>query len=279
MRRSALHAFAIAALLIPGWAFVQGEPPAQEPAVRVFEALPNGGVIELQRASGDSAGMRTIRARLRGIAQALSAGDFAAPGYLHLAKQKEFAQPILTHLREVVHTACPDVEEAIKWGSPFFLYNGRLLCGMAGFKAHAIFGFWQGGLIEGVSPNRNDGGEAMGNFGKLTSVKDLPSKRDLTTLIKRATKLHDDGVIRDSAEEGAQARGEGARRADGRVGEEPAGRRAVQGISAEPSPRVHRVDRRGEARRDEEPARRAGGRVDRRGQGAELEVPVAPMTR
>ena len=84
MRRFALPAFAIAALLLPGWAFAQGEPPAQEPAVRVFEALPNGGVIELQRASGDSAGMRTIRARLRGIAQALSAGDFAAPGYLHL---------------------------------------------------------------------------------------------------------------------------------------------------------------------------------------------------
>lgn len=113
----------------------------------------------------------------------------------YIAKQKEFAQPILAHLREVVHTACPDVEEAIKWGSPFFLYNGRMLCGMAGFKAHAIFGFWQGGLIEGVSPNRNNGGEAMGNFGKLRSMKDLPSKRNLTTLIKRATKLHDDGVI------------------------------------------------------------------------------------
>ena len=112
----------------------------------------------------------------------------------YIAKQQDFAKPILVHLRDVVHGACPEVEETLKWSSPFFMYKGGMLCSMAGFKAHAIFGFWKGALIDGVSPNRNDGGDAMGNYGRLTSVKDLPSKRELATLIKRAMQLHDDGV-------------------------------------------------------------------------------------
>jgi len=112
----------------------------------------------------------------------------------YIAKQQDFAKPILIHLREVVHAACPEVEETLKWSSPFFMYKGGMLCSMAGFKAHAIFGFWKGALIDGVSPNRNNGGEAMGNYGRLTSVKDLPSKRELTALIRRAMQLPDDGV-------------------------------------------------------------------------------------
>jgi len=112
----------------------------------------------------------------------------------YIAKQKPFAQPILVHIREVVHAACPDVEETLKWSSPHFMYKGSMMCGMAGFKEHAIFGFWKGQLIDGVSPNRNNGGEAMGNFGKLTSVEDLPGKRDLTALIKRAMKLNEAGI-------------------------------------------------------------------------------------
>ena len=112
----------------------------------------------------------------------------------YIAKQKDFAQPILTHIREVVHGACPDVEETLKWSSPHFMYKGSMMAGMAAFKEHAIFGFWKGKLIEGVSPNRSNGGEAMGNFGKLGTVKDLPSKRDLTALIKQAMKLNEDGI-------------------------------------------------------------------------------------
>src|SRR3954453_164982 len=112
----------------------------------------------------------------------------------YIARQKDFAQPILTHLRDVVHAACPEVEETLKWSSPFFTYRGALMCGMSAFKEHAIFGFWKGKLIDGVSPNRNSGGEAMGNFGKLTSVKDLPSRTKMTSLIRQAMKLNDEGV-------------------------------------------------------------------------------------
>jgi uncharacterized protein YdeI (YjbR/CyaY-like superfamily) len=113
----------------------------------------------------------------------------------YIARQKDFAQPILTHLREVVHAACPDVEETLKWSSPHFGYKGGMMCGMAAFKEHAVFGFWKGKLIKGVSPNRNNGGEAMGNYGRLTSVKDLPSKRELTALIKEAMRLNEEGIV------------------------------------------------------------------------------------
>jgi uncharacterized protein YdeI (YjbR/CyaY-like superfamily) len=119
----------------------------------------------------------------------------------YIAKSADFAQPILTHLREVVHAACPQVEETMKWSTPHFDYKG-IMCAMAAFKEHAIFGFWKGSLIEGVAPNRNNGGEAMGNYGKLTSVKDLPSKRELTGFIKQAMKLNDDGVVVPKAKKG-----------------------------------------------------------------------------
>ena len=112
----------------------------------------------------------------------------------YIEKQQDFAKPILTHIRAVVHAACPDAQETLKWSSPHFEYRGGMMCGMAAFKEHAIFGFWKGALIDGVSPNRNNGGEAMGNFGRLTSVKDLPGKTALTSLIKQAMRLNDEGI-------------------------------------------------------------------------------------
>ena len=112
----------------------------------------------------------------------------------YIAKQKDFAHPILEHLRDVVHSACPQVEETIMWGSPFFDYKGEMMCCMAAFKEHASFGFWKAPLIDGLAPNANNGGAAAGNFGRLTTVKDLPPKRDLTRFIKAAMKLNDDGV-------------------------------------------------------------------------------------
>ena len=66
----------------------------------------------------------------------------------YIANSAEFARPILAHLREVVHAACPDVEETMKWSRPHFLYKG-LLCGMSAFKEHCAFGFWNSSLIVG----------------------------------------------------------------------------------------------------------------------------------
>jgi len=60
----------------------------------------------------------------------------------YIRKAAPFARPILTYLRSVIHTACPGVEERIKWSFPHFDYNGKMMCSMAAFKEHAVFGFW-----------------------------------------------------------------------------------------------------------------------------------------
>ncbi len=104
----------------------------------------------------------------------------------YIARAAPFARPVLAHLRSVVHAAVPDVEETIKWGHPFFM-RGRVVCWMAAFKAHCGFGFWrQARLAEGLPP-RVQG--AMGHFGRLTSVKDLPPRRTLAMLVRRAAAL------------------------------------------------------------------------------------------
>ena len=60
----------------------------------------------------------------------------------YIAKAANFAKPILKHLRKVVHTGCPEVEETMKWSMPHFDYKG-MMCGMAAFKEHCAFGFWK----------------------------------------------------------------------------------------------------------------------------------------
>lgn len=112
----------------------------------------------------------------------------------YIAKQQDFAKPILTRIRVVVHAASPEAQETLKWSTPHFQYRGGMMCAMAAFKEHAIFGFWKGALIEGVSPNRNNGGEAMGNFGRLTSVKDMPSRTVMMSLVRQAMRLNDEGI-------------------------------------------------------------------------------------
>jgi hypothetical protein len=100
-----------------------------------------------------------------------------------------FAQPILRELREIVPGACPDVEEDMKWRFPHFLYKG-MLCSMASFTQHAAFGFWKGALVTG-GPRSAD---AMGHFGRLTKVSDLPSKKVLAGLVKKAARLNAPGI-------------------------------------------------------------------------------------
>ena len=108
----------------------------------------------------------------------------------YIAKAAPFAKPILTHIREVVHASCPEVEETLRWGMPSFAHHG-ILCQMAAFKAHAAFGFWKASLIV---PADAEGRDAMGSFGRLASVKDLPSKRVLASYIKKAMALNEAGV-------------------------------------------------------------------------------------
>jgi len=109
----------------------------------------------------------------------------------YIANAAEFAQPILSHLREVIHAACPEVKETIKWSMPNFDYHG-IMCNMAAFKQHCAFGFWKAELL--LADEGDKGKEAMGQFGRITSVKDLPSKKVLTAYVKKAMKLNEAGV-------------------------------------------------------------------------------------
>jgi uncharacterized protein YdeI (YjbR/CyaY-like superfamily) len=108
----------------------------------------------------------------------------------YIAKSADFAQPILEHLRAVVHATCPEVEETMKWSFPHFMYKG-MMCSMASFKAHCAFGFWKAELLMADDEVKR---EAMGHFGRITSIKDLPAKNVLAGYIKQAMKLNDDGV-------------------------------------------------------------------------------------
>lgn len=109
----------------------------------------------------------------------------------YIERQADFARPILNHLREILHAACPDCEETLKWSSPSFIYKGKILAGFAAFKAHAAFGFWAGSQILETGARQES---AMGQFGRLTSLDDLPPRAELEALTKKAMALIDEGV-------------------------------------------------------------------------------------
>ena len=104
-----------------------------------------------------------------------------------------FARPILIQLREVVHEACPEVEETLKWRFPHFMYRG-MLCSMASFKKHCAFGFWKGALVMGEQAST--GNEGMGHFGRIESLSELPSRAILTGYIRKAMRLNEAGVTK-----------------------------------------------------------------------------------
>jgi uncharacterized protein YdeI (YjbR/CyaY-like superfamily) len=107
----------------------------------------------------------------------------------YIDKQAAFAQPILRHLRSAVHRTCPDVEETLRWGMPSFTYKGQILCQMAAFKEHAVFGFWRSREV-----TEAEGGNAMGQFGRLATVADLPDEATLDEMIRKAAALVDSGI-------------------------------------------------------------------------------------
>jgi uncharacterized protein YdeI (YjbR/CyaY-like superfamily) len=108
----------------------------------------------------------------------------------YIARQADFARPILEHIRALMHRACPEAEEAIKWGMPAFLYKGKQLAGMAAFKAHATLGFWRRSEEQGQEAKK----DAMGSFGRLTAVADLPDEATLTARVHEAMALIDAGA-------------------------------------------------------------------------------------
>jgi uncharacterized protein YdeI (YjbR/CyaY-like superfamily) len=113
----------------------------------------------------------------------------------YILKAAPFAQPVLNHLRALVHHACPNVEEKIKWGMPHFDYHGKMMCWMAAFKAHCSFGFWKAALMEEKSLKPQSAKNGMGHLGRITSLQDLPSDKDLIRWIGKAMQLNDAGIV------------------------------------------------------------------------------------
>jgi uncharacterized protein YdeI (YjbR/CyaY-like superfamily) len=117
----------------------------------------------------------------------------------YISKSAEFARPILSHLRKIVHKGCPGVTETVKWGMPFFEYGGEIVCNMAGFKEHCSFGFWKASLLkdpEGVLNVKNK--TSMGHFDRITSLKDLPADKIMVALVKEAALMNEQGVKKPS---------------------------------------------------------------------------------
>lgn len=109
----------------------------------------------------------------------------------YIEKSAEFAKPILIHIRKLAHKACPDIAEAMKWSFPHFDYKGTV-CSMASFKEHCAFGFWKQSLLEkDAFPAQKT---AMGSFGRITSLDDLPNDEIILGLIRQAVELNEKGI-------------------------------------------------------------------------------------
>jgi uncharacterized protein YdeI (YjbR/CyaY-like superfamily) len=113
----------------------------------------------------------------------------------YIKKSADFAKPVLTHLRALVHANCPDAEEKMKWGFPHFDYKSEMMCSMAAFTQHAVFGFWKAAIMKDKMLLENAKSEvAMGHLGRITSLKDLPPDKKISSWIKEAMQLNDAGI-------------------------------------------------------------------------------------
>ena len=105
----------------------------------------------------------------------------------YIARAAPFAQPILSHLRSLVHAAVPGLDETMKWGVPHFLYKGKNIAGMAAFKAHAAFTI-HGEAAANAERERQAG---MGHFGKIAALADLPGDNLLKSRLQAAVERID----------------------------------------------------------------------------------------
>lgn len=112
----------------------------------------------------------------------------------YIAQSADFAQPILRRLRAWVREGCPQVTETIKWSAPHFEHAGGILCGMMAFKAHCAFGFWHQGMAKVLGKHGAKGDDAMGSFGRITSLDDLPDKKTFVRFVREAAKLNESGA-------------------------------------------------------------------------------------
>jgi uncharacterized protein YdeI (YjbR/CyaY-like superfamily) len=169
-----------------------------------------------------------------------------------------FAQPILAQLRSAVHAGCPAVVETIKWGMPFYMHGDRILANMAAFKQHCSFRFWNG--REAAEHGKND--EAMGQFGRLTTLRDLPPKRELVAVVQQAVALIEAGGTQTRAVKPRSAAAEPDMPAElgHALARHTPARKTFEALS--PSQRREYIEWISEAKRDETRARRLAQAIE-----------------
>ncbi len=118
----------------------------------------------------------------------------------YIEKAAPFAQPVLTHLRKLMHQACPRATESVKWSMPFFVQQGVILANMAAFKQHCAFGFWGPEMKKVLAKDGLESSEAMGTLGRITGLKDLPPDKSLLSYMRHAGELVESGQRKKSIE-------------------------------------------------------------------------------
>ncbi len=111
----------------------------------------------------------------------------------YIDQASDFAKPILTKIRKAVHVGCPSVVETIKWGVPYFVYNGKILCGMAAFKKHVGFGFWQSREMKDPANLFATGTGRKASMSNIhfRSIAELPTQKVLVEYVRDARRLTD----------------------------------------------------------------------------------------
>jgi uncharacterized protein YdeI (YjbR/CyaY-like superfamily) len=112
----------------------------------------------------------------------------------YIESAPDFAQPVMRHLRKLVHKICPQVCENMKWSTPSFEYKG-LFCGFGAYKNYCMFGFWKASVMDdpySLLTEHSDG--IMGNFGKITSLEDLPEDSIIIFYLREGMRLNDEGI-------------------------------------------------------------------------------------
>lgn len=111
----------------------------------------------------------------------------------YIARQADFARPVLERLRKAFHKGCTKLEEHIKWGVPSFEYKGMMV-GFAAFKQHVAWGFWKASLMEDPDGILGNDRKASPFADKVRRLSDLPSDAIIVKYVKQAAKLNETGV-------------------------------------------------------------------------------------
>lgn len=124
----------------------------------------------------------------------MAEGNLSPQVDAYIAKAQPFAKPILVHFRKLVHKACPDVEEAMKWSMPFFLYRDAILCNMAAFKQHCRIGFWSKEIASLVREyGAAQDGAGMAILEKVTTIAELPPEKVLLEWVRKGAGMVESG--------------------------------------------------------------------------------------